>query len=99
VDVSQLPNATVDVSQLPNATGDVTFADADAASYCCRLETLGRAGCSKNMIAAQKNENCLFISSAIDNLLRGASSQALVAANILMGLDESLGAPKIAYVP
>ena len=50
-------------------------------------------------IYAQKNGNALFISSAIDNLLRGASSQALVAANIVCGLDESLGVPKIAYVP
>lgn len=50
-------------------------------------------------IYAQTNGNSLFISSAIDNLLRGASSQALVAANIAMGLEESLGAPKIAYVP
>ncbi len=50
-------------------------------------------------IFAAKNGNSLFISSAIDNLLRGASSQALVAANIAMGLDESLGVPKIAYVP
>ena len=50
-------------------------------------------------VYAQKNGNCLFVSSAIDNLLRGASSQALVAANILMGLDETLGVPKIAYVP
>ena len=50
-------------------------------------------------IFAAKNGNSLFISSAIDNLLRGASSQALVAANIAMGLEESLGVPKIAYVP
>ncbi|HGZ69795.1 MAG TPA: N-acetyl-gamma-glutamyl-phosphate reductase, partial [Nitratifractor sp.] len=50
-------------------------------------------------IYSQTNGNSLFISSAIDNLLRGASSQALVAANIAMGLEESLGAPKIAYVP
>ncbi len=50
-------------------------------------------------IYAQTNGNSLFISSAIDNLLRGASSQALVAANIAMGLEESLGAPQIAYVP
>ncbi len=46
----------------------------------------------------QKN-NILFISSAIDNLLRGSSSQAVVNANIMMGLDESLGIPNIAYVP
>ena len=50
-------------------------------------------------VFAAKNGNALFISSAIDNLLRGASSQALVAANIAMGLDEGLGAPQIAYVP
>ena len=50
-------------------------------------------------VFAAKRGNALFISSAIDNLLRGASSQALVAANIAMGLDEGLGAPQIAYVP
>jgi N-acetyl-gamma-glutamyl-phosphate reductase len=41
----------------------------------------------------------LFISSAIDNLQRGASSQAVVNANIMMGLAEDAGVPKIAYVP
>jgi len=41
----------------------------------------------------------LFISSAIDNLMRGASSQAIVNANIMMGLDETLSIPNIAYVP
>lgn len=41
----------------------------------------------------------LFISSAIDNLLRGASSQALVNANLLFDLPQEMGIPKIAYVP
>jgi len=41
----------------------------------------------------------LYISSAIDNLLRGASSQAVVNANLMMGYDEDLGIPKVAYVP
>jgi len=50
-------------------------------------------------IFAAVNENSIFISSAIDNLLRGASSQALAAANIMAGLEESLGLPTIAYVP
>jgi N-acetyl-gamma-glutamyl-phosphate reductase len=50
-------------------------------------------------IYAQCNGNGLFISSAIDNLLRGASSQALVAANIMCGLDEDMGIPTIAYMP
>ncbi len=50
-------------------------------------------------IYAAKNGNALFVSSAIDNLLRGASSQALAAANLMCGYDEGLGIPTIAYVP
>jgi len=50
-------------------------------------------------IFAAKNGNGLFVSSAIDNLLRGASSQALAAANIMCGYDEGLGLPVISYVP
>jgi N-acetyl-gamma-glutamyl-phosphate reductase len=50
-------------------------------------------------IFAAKNGNALFISSAIDLLLRGASSQALVAANLMCGYDEGMGIPTIAYVP
>lgn len=41
----------------------------------------------------------LFISSAIDNLLRGASSQAVANANLMCGYDESAGLPIFAYVP
>jgi len=50
-------------------------------------------------IFVKKEGNLLFISSAIDNLQRGASSQAMVNANIMMGLDEAMGVPQIAYVP
>ena len=50
-------------------------------------------------IYAAKNGSTLFMSSAIDNLLRGASSQALANANIMMGLAEDTNLPKVAYVP
>ncbi|HQS67598.1 MAG TPA: N-acetyl-gamma-glutamyl-phosphate reductase [Sulfuricurvum sp.] len=50
-------------------------------------------------VYAQRNGNALVAICAIDNLMRGASSQAVVNANIMMGLDEALGIPKIAYVP
>lgn len=50
-------------------------------------------------IFAARNGNALFITSSIDNLLRGASSQAVVNANLLCGFDEGEGIPKIAYVP
>ena len=50
-------------------------------------------------IYVQRKGNLLFISSAIDNLMRGASSQAVANANLMMGLDENIGIPQIAYVP
>jgi len=48
---------------------------------------------------ATRHGNALVAMCAIDNLMRGASSQALVNANIMMGLSETTGIPKIAYVP
>ncbi len=50
-------------------------------------------------IFAAKNGNALFISSAIDNLLRGASSQAVAAANLMCGYDEEIGLPDISSMP
>ena len=50
-------------------------------------------------VFASKNGNGLFVNSAIDNLLRGASSQAMVCANLMCGFPEGMGIPTIAYVP
>lgn len=50
-------------------------------------------------VYATRHGNALVAMCAIDNLMRGASSQALANANIMMGLDETTGIPKIAYVP
>lgn len=50
-------------------------------------------------IFVETNGKALFVNSSIDNLLRGASSQAVVNANLMCGLDEEEGIPKIAYVP
>jgi len=46
-----------------------------------------------------RNGKALFVNSSIDNLLRGASSQAVVNANLMCGFEEYEGIPKIAYVP
>lgn len=59
-------------------------------------QTVGTNFCD---IYAVQKDNILFVSSSIDNLLRGASSQALVNANLMFGFDEDLGIPRIAYVP
>ncbi len=50
-------------------------------------------------IFVKRNGSTLFINAAIDNLLRGASSQAIVNANLMMGLAPDAGVPDIAYVP
>lgn len=48
---------------------------------------------------AKTNKKALFVNGSIDNLLRGASSQAVCNANIMCGFDETEGIPTIAYVP
>ena len=50
-------------------------------------------------IYVKQKGKVLFIASSIDNLLRGSSSQALVNANLMMGLEENTGISDIAYVP
>ena len=50
-------------------------------------------------IFVEQNGNDIFISSSIDNLLRGASSQAVVNANLMCGFEENIGINKIAYAP
>lgn len=44
-----------------------------------------------DIYAALHNERTLFLSSAIDNLLRGAASQAVANANLMCGLEAYLG--------
>lgn len=50
-------------------------------------------------IFVARKGNAIFINSSIDNLLRGASSQAVVNANLMCGFEENEGIPIIAYVP
>ncbi|MGM0518153.1 MAG: N-acetyl-gamma-glutamyl-phosphate reductase [Campylobacterota bacterium] len=57
------------------------------------------AGTNYCDIFVTRNKKSLFINASIDNLLRGASSQAVVNANIMCGFQEGEGIPKIAYVP
>ncbi|MCR4941409.1 MAG: N-acetyl-gamma-glutamyl-phosphate reductase [Campylobacter sp.] len=48
-------------------------------------------------ITAYTFEGKIFINSAIDNLLRGASSQAVANANLMCGFSEDLALPKISH--
>lgn len=50
-------------------------------------------------IYAMSQGRDLWVNSAIDNLLRGASSQAIANANLMLGLPEGAGLPRFAYAP
>ncbi|RAX57281.1 N-acetyl-gamma-glutamyl-phosphate reductase [Helicobacter monodelphidis] len=50
-------------------------------------------------IYIQQDGKDLWINVAIDNLLRGASSQAIVNANLMCGIEELTAIPMFAYVP
>jgi N-acetyl-gamma-glutamyl-phosphate reductase len=43
--------------------------------------------------AAGVRQPTLIVTAAIDNLLKGAAGQALQNANVLLGLEESVGLP------
>lgn len=53
--------------------------------------------CKTNMcdIFASKRGNALYVNSAIDNLMRGASSQAVVNANLMCGFPADCAIPKV----
>ncbi len=57
------------------------------------------AGTNFCNIFATRRGNKLYINSSVDNILRGASSQAVVNANLMCGFDERTAIPTIAYVP
>jgi len=50
-------------------------------------------------IFAKSNKKGIFINTSIDNLLRGASSQAVLNANLMCGYEQSFGIEGLAYVP
>ena len=46
---------------------------------------------NKCIVSVEKHEGKLVISSIIDNLLKGASGQAVQNMNLIFGLDEKTG--------
>jgi N-acetyl-gamma-glutamyl-phosphate reductase len=63
------------------------------------VETKHVAGTNFCDIYVKQKGSMLFVSVAIDNLLKGASSAAVVNANLMCGYPEDMGIPVIAYVP
>ncbi len=63
------------------------------------VDVKSTAGTNFCDLFVKRDKKNLFISSSIDNLLRGASSQAVVNANLMCGFREDTAIPIVAYVP
>ncbi len=63
------------------------------------VDVKSTAGTNFCDLFVKRDKKSLFISSSIDNLLRGASSQAVVNANLMCGFREDIAIPIVAYVP
>ncbi|MGB0563359.1 MAG: N-acetyl-gamma-glutamyl-phosphate reductase [Spirulinaceae cyanobacterium] len=50
-------------------------------------------------VAVDNRTDRVIVMSAIDNLIKGQSGQAVQCMNLLMGWDETLGLPKLAFYP
>jgi N-acetyl-gamma-glutamyl-phosphate reductase len=64
-------------------------------------ETRWIVGSNRALISAHLDgrSGTVVLISAIDNLLKGASGQAVQAANVMLGLDETVGLPMEGWMP
>ena len=60
--------------------------------------TLG-SNCAHLTARYDERTGWIIALAAIDNLVKGASGQALQCANLALGLDETLGLPTVAVYP
>ena len=67
------------------------------------VRAAGRTACARRRCAAATSASCrpgstpsgarVIVAAAIDNLVKGAAGQAVQNANLMLGLDETLGLP------
>ena len=77
----------------------------EPSSTCCRREPFphtkalaGSNGCQLSAVVDDRTGR-VVVTSAIDNLGKGAAGQALQNANLLLGLDETTGLTAIGLYP
>ncbi len=85
------------VAALTDAYGDEPFVSMIDGSP----ETRWVVGSNRASIAAHFDDRTgtVVLVSAIDNLLKGASGQAVQAANVMLGIDETVGLPMEGWMP
>ena len=61
------------------------------------IKTVAGSNCCYIGTAIEEKTGRLIVVSCIDNLIKGASGQAIQNMNVMFGLDESAGLPKVGF--
>ncbi|MCZ6829947.1 MAG: N-acetyl-gamma-glutamyl-phosphate reductase [Gammaproteobacteria bacterium] len=78
---------------------DEPFVDVLPAGHAPQTRSVRGANVCRLAVARPQQRDTLVVMSAIDNLVKGASGQAIQAMNIMFGLDECSGLQTIALLP
>ena len=78
---------------------DAPFVDVLPAGVLPQTRTVKGANRCQLSVVVPQDRDTVVVLSVIDNLVKGASGQALQAMNIMFGLDESAGLRQVGLLP
>ena len=100
---TELTNASIELQEIQslfeNAYADEPFVDVLPAGSHPQTRTVKGSNHCRIAVHRPQGRNTLVVLSVIDNLVKGASGQALQNMNIMLGLDERAGLQTVALIP
>lgn len=97
---ARLTDDTVDIQSLYEEWfADEPFVDVLPSGVFPQTRTVKGANRCQISIAVPQGRNTVVVMAAIDNLVKGASGQAVQNMNIMLGLDESAGLKQVGLLP
>jgi len=96
----RLNNDSVDLQALyEDAYAEEPFVDVLPSGVYPQTRTVKGANRCQISIAVPQNRNTVVVMAIIDNLVKGASGQAVQNMNIMLGLDETAGLQQVGMLP
>ena len=97
---ARLNNDSVDLQALyEDAYAEEPFVDVLPSGVYPQTRTVKGANRCQISIAVPQNRNTVVVMATIDNLVKGASGQAVQNMNIMLGLDETAGLQQVGMLP
>jgi N-acetyl-gamma-glutamyl-phosphate reductase len=97
---ARLNNDSVDLQALyEDAYAEEPFVDVLPSGVYPQTRTVKGANRCQISIAVPQNRNTVVVMATIDNLVKGASGQAVQNMNIMLGLDEAAGLQQVGMLP